>query len=139
MPQQLPTKYPHLLPEDALLWNNYIEQFSPTHTTFMYDVPVGEGRDPGTDFPENIRTMAIQLSKRRIDVVGISADGIDIFELTQVAGLRAAGQCIVYPFLLKLTWNLTIPITTTVICRSCPIEIKETLLQHSIRLIIIPE
>jgi hypothetical protein len=133
-----PLNYPHLLPEDAKLWNDYLEQFSPPHTTFMYDVAVGPGRDPGDSFDDPIRKMALQLSKRRIDVVGILPDGVEIFELTQSAGLKAAGQAIVYPHLLKVTWNLSVPVTTTIICRSCQDDIQPVLDTWDIRLVVIP-
>jgi hypothetical protein len=136
--QSRPTRYPHLLPEDAELWNDYLEQFSPPHTTFLYDVAVGPGRDPGDSFADPIRKMALQLSKRRIDVVGIQPDGVEIFELTQSAGLKAAGQAIVYPHLLTVTWNLSIPVTTTIICRFCQDDIEPVLDAHAVRLVIIP-
>jgi len=133
-----PNKYPHLLAEDAQLWNDYIEQFSPPHTTFLYDVAIGEGRDPGQTYEPNIREMAIRLSKRRIDVVGVLPDGVDIFELTQSAGLKSAGQAIVYPHWLVVTWQLTVPVTTTIICRSCQPDILPVLTAHNIRLVTIP-
>lgn len=104
----------------------------------MYDVTVGPGRDPGDYFPESIRKMALHLSKRRIDVVGIRPDGVDIFELTQSAGLKAAGQAIVYPHLLTVTWSLTIPVSTTIICRNCQDDIQPVLLAHNVRLVTIP-
>jgi len=130
--------YPHLLPEDAELWNDFLVQFSPPHTTFMYDVSVGPGRDPGDMYPASIRNMALHLSKRRIDVVGIRPDGVDIFELTQSAGLKAAGQAIVYPHILTVTWSLSVPPTTTIICRNCQDDIAPVLWAHDIRLIVIP-
>lgn len=138
MSQSRPTRYPHLLPEDADLWNDYLEQLSPPHTTFMYDVAVGPGRDPGDSFDDPIRKMALQLSKRRIDVVGIQPDGVEIFELTQSAGLKAAGQAIVYPHLLTVTWDLSIPVTMTVICRNVQDGIESVLYAHGVRLVIIP-
>jgi hypothetical protein len=104
----------------------------------MYDVAVGPGRDPGDSFPDPIRKMALQLSKRRIDVVGIRPDGVDIFELTQSAGLKSAGQAIVYPHWLTVTWQLTIPVTTTIICRSCQPDVFPVLQSYDIRLITIP-
>jgi len=104
----------------------------------MYDVPVGPGRDPGDSFEDPIRKMALQLSKRRIDVVGILPDGVEIFELTQSAGLKSAGQAIVYPYWLAVTWELTIPVTTTIICRSCQPDILPVLKASNIRLVTIP-
>jgi hypothetical protein len=134
----LPNKYPHLMPEDAILWNDYQVLFQPRHLTYMYDVAVGEGRDPGPDYALNIRQMALRLSKRRIDVIGILPDHLDIFELTQSAGLRAAGQAMVYPHLLRATWGSTLPVDTTIICRECQDDIEQVLAEFKIGLVIVP-
>lgn len=112
--------------------------YEPQFDAFLYDVTVGPGRDPGDNFPESIRRMALQLSKRRIDVVGVAADSVEIFELTQSAGLKAAGQAIVYPHLLLVTWELTIPVTTTIICRQVQDDIEPVLQSYGVRLVIIP-
>jgi hypothetical protein len=101
----------------------------------MYDVAVGEGRDPGADFPDNIRRMALRLSKRRIDVIGVLPGSVEIFELTQSAGLKTAGQAIVYPHLLRVTWQLSIPIVTTIICRSCQPDVLPVLNEFQVRVI----
>ena len=138
MSRQLPTNYPHLLPEDSLLWNDFLILHEPTHHTFMYDVAVGPGRDPGSDFPDNIRIMALQLSKRRLDVIGIKPDFVQIFELTQSAGLRSAGQAVVYPHLLRVTWQLQTPIVTTIICRNCQDDIMEVMDTFHIEVIVVP-
>lgn len=138
MSQNRPSKYPHLLPEDAQLWNDYLTLHEPDHVSFMFDVAVGEGRDPGDNFADNIRAMALQLSKRRIDVVGIRPDSVEIFELTQSAGLKSAGQAIVYRHWLTVTWQLSVPVFTTIICRSCQPDILPVLLDHNIRLVVVP-
>jgi hypothetical protein len=134
----LPSKYPHLLPEDAKLWNEYQLLHHPRYHSFLYDVAVGPGRDPGENFPDNIRTMALQLSKLRLDVVGIDSNSIEIFEITQSAGLKAAGQAIVYPHMLKVTWELTIPVSVTIVCRSCRDDVESVLAAYNIRLVVIP-
>ena len=130
--------YPHLLPEDARLWNDYRVIYNPPHVSFLYDVQVGEGRDPGPAFANNIRQMATQLSRRRIDVVGILPDSIEIFELTQSCGLRAVGQAMVYPALLKITWDTKVPIFVTVICRDLQSNIQQALDEFKIPVVVVP-
>jgi hypothetical protein len=137
-PHPFRVRYPHLTPDDSDLWSQYLEIHKPTHASFLYDVSVGDGRDPGPDFPQNIRDMALQLSKRRIDVIGLSSDHIEIFEVTQSAGLRACGQVFVYKFLLNQDWHPDAPITTTILCRSCQSDIAPMLSSHHITLIVIP-
>ena len=138
MPTIFPTKYPHLLPEDAKLWNEYQLLYQPRYHSILYDVAVGPGRDPGENYPDNIRAMALQLSKLRLDVVGINSNSVEIFELTQSAGLKAAGQAIVYPHLLTVTWELTVPVTVTIVCRSCRDDVQDVLAAYNIRLVTIP-
>lgn len=134
----LSNKYPHLMPEDAQLWNDFRTLFELPHLTYMYDVAVGMGRDPGIEYPMNIRQMALRLSKRRLDVIGITPDYLEIFELTQSAGLRAAGQAMVYPHLLRATWGSTLPITTTIVCRNVQDDIEPVLSEFGIRLVVCP-
>lgn len=110
----------------------------PDHFTFLYDVAVGEGRDPGENYEFNIRSMAIQLSKRRIDVVGILFDRVEIFELTQLANLKAIGQALIYVHWLTVTWQLTVPVTATIICRACQPDILPVLQAQNVRLVTIP-
>ena len=137
MSTSLPNKYPHLLPEDARVWNDFRILHQPDHITFMYDVAVGEGRDPGPLFPDNIRTMGLRLSKRRLDVVGVKPDYVEIFEITQSAGLKAAGQALVYPHLLRVTWQVTLPIVTTILCRECQPDVRESLENFDIAIIVV--
>ena len=136
--RSLPSGYPHLMPEDADLWNDYQILLQPPHITFMYDVAVGMGRDPGPEYPMNIRQMSLRLSKRRLDVVGITPEYLEIFELTQSAGLRAAGQAMVYPHLLRATWGQTLPIYTTIVCRNVQDDIEPVLKEFGIRLVVCP-
>ena len=101
--------------------------------------PVAAHYDELEKFPaDNIRKMALQLSKRRLDVVGILTNGVEIFELTQSAGLKAAGQAVVYPHLLRVTWQFSLPIKTTIICRVCQDDIKQVLDQFQIEIVVVP-
>lgn len=132
-------KYPHLLPIDGLLWNEYRERFLPQHTDYFYDVAVGEGRDPGADYDDRLRMMGIRLSRRRIDVIGINPDRIDIFEITQSAGLKACGQALTYPALLRATWQTTLPIKMIVICRTVQSDMSGIFELYGADLVILPK
>lgn len=94
--------YKHLLKYDFQVWERFLSSQHNTYDRFDYDVRVGDGRDPGPDFPPNIRSMAISLSKRRIDVVGHASNHLAIIEITRVAGIKAFGQLKVYPVLYKI-------------------------------------
>jgi len=81
-----------------------------------YDVRVGEGRDPGAGFPDNMRQMAIDLSKKRIDAVAYMPDQIWTIEITKHAGLKALGQLIAYPILFTLKYNPLLPVQPVLVC-----------------------
>jgi hypothetical protein len=132
-------KYPHLLPIDGQLWNEYRERFQPQHSDYFYDVAVGEGRDPGPDYADRLRMMGIRLSRRRIDVVGINSDRLDIFEITQSAGLKAAGQALTYPELLRHTWQTSLPIKMIVICRTVQTDMSGIFELYGADLVILPK
>jgi len=100
---QHPTaRFPHLLPWDAAIWRSFLELNGHDYQSFEYDVRVGDGRDPGPEYTQNIRNMAIQLSQRRIDAVGFQPGTITLFEITGSIGMTALGQCHAYPILYRL-------------------------------------
>ena len=100
-------RYPHLLPVDGEIWHTHNAAHCDQYSQLEYDVRVGDGRDPGPDFPENMRAMALALSCRRIDVVGTRGNTLDIIEVTHSAGLKAIGQLIAYPILYRQTYPTT--------------------------------
>lgn len=92
------------------MWERFLKAHPDKYKHYDYDVRVGTGRDPGAQVPPNIRRMASDLSKRRIDAVGYTDSHLTIIEITLSAGLRAIGQLIVYPYLFRDTNNIaTLP------------------------------
>lgn len=94
--------YTHLLKKDIIVWERFLRSEAHRYTHFDYDVRVGDGRDPGPEFTSNIRIMATKLSQRRIDAVAHAPNHIAIIEVTVVAGIKAFGQCKVYPILYAI-------------------------------------
>lgn len=93
--------YPHLLPDDIDVWEQFLSEHGSAFSPIDYDVRVGEGR-PMNDLPtENLQRMAIDLSQRRIDAVGHSGNTRTIIEITHTAGLKAIGQMMAYPTLYR--------------------------------------
>jgi len=111
-------RFPHLLEQDAAVWQQFLDLHKDEYDYFDYDIAVGDGRDPGDGFAPKIRQMALTLSRRRIDVVGFKPDRIDIIEITQIAGLTALGQLHAYPLLYLRTFNPTRPLVPVLVCRS---------------------
>ena len=130
--------FPHLLPKDIEVWKRFLEAHAKEYDYFEYDVRVGEGRDPGPEHTNTIRSMAIGLSQRRIDAIGYRKDRATIFEITTSAGLTAVGQLQVYPQLLKMlhpTQTMEPPI---LIAERIQDDILPYLQQHNIKYILFP-
>lgn len=96
--------YPHLMPDDIPVWERFLAEHEADYDHLEYDVRVGEGRPAPIDFPEPLRHMALDLSRRRIDAVGFTSATIDIIEITRLIDLKAVGQVIAYPVLYRQTY-----------------------------------
>jgi hypothetical protein len=125
---KLHPRYPHLLPEDALVWDRFLLGHPFDSNSFEYDVQVGRGRPyPGPASP-GIHKMALDLSRRRIDVVGHTPTCTKIYEVTRQAGLTAVGQLIAYPILYAKTYDPPGPCRPVLVCEELQSDIETVLL-----------
>lgn len=131
--------YSHLLAHDALLLHEYLESLSTPYSLIEFDVHVGQGRDPGDTYPDNIRNMAIHLSQRRIDCVGHNANGIDVIEVTQVADLKALGQLQAYPTLYHFQFNPSDIIRAVLVAREFGTDIEPIYTLANIETFLFPQ
>jgi len=120
----MPQKFAHLLPIDVEVWLRFLNQFGDHFELFEYDIRVGLGRDPGSDYEKNIRQMALDLSLRRIDCVAHTPTEITVIEITHSAGFKALGQITGYPILYALTFPPLLPIKPLLVCGELQSDIK---------------
>lgn len=124
---RLPSRIPHLIRADSDLLLQYLNSNEFFYSSLDYDIPVGEGRDPGPGFDPSIRKMAIDLSRRRIDCVAHATNVIHVIEVTQSAGLTALGQLIAYPQLYQSTYRPTLKIVPLLLTRSIQTDMTEAI------------
>jgi len=117
-------KYPHLLPVDIPCWEAFLRVKGHEFTRFEYDIRVGDGADVPLDYPEPMRKMVNDLSKKRIDAVGFTASAIYTIEITRHAGLKAIGQLISYPILYRHSYPTIIPIIPLLVAEDLITDIK---------------
>lgn len=120
-------KFPHLLPDDVVVWERFLDRHGSEYTHFEYDVRVGLGRDPGVTYPENMRQMALDLSLRRIDAVGHKPESLTVIEVTRSAGIVAIGQMICYRTLYRLTYFPSVRIQRLLVAESLQSDIEPVL------------
>ena len=123
----MPKEFPHLLKPDVVLWRRFLQSRHNRYSTFLYDVRVGVGTDPGEDTPDNIRRMAIDLSKRRIDAIGLEPSLHTIIEISLQPGLTQIGQLTTYPTLYRTTYNYTGALSTLLVAETIHPDIKTAL------------
>lgn len=111
-------KYPHMFPRDIAVWERFIDEYGHEYTGFDYDVKVGTGWDPGSNFDANIRSNAIELTKKRIDCVGYKPGEIWILEVKEHAGISAPGQVWAYQKLYRRSFRTTRRIVTGLVYES---------------------
>lgn len=133
----MPRKYPHLLSVDVPVWEAFLDTEAPSFEMIDYDVRVGEGRDPGDDYEQNIRGMAVDLSKRRIDAVGQLSTEIWIMEITTIADMRALGQLSVYPPLYRLTYRPAFPLVPVLICAKLDPDLAKVIVETPIKVFLV--
>lgn len=121
--------YAHLLPVDVAVWERYLHRFATRYTHLEYDVRVGLGRDPGSPFDDTMRSMALDLSMRRIDAVGFTPERITVIEITHSAGMTALGQLRAYPTLYRLTYMPDLPLSTLLVAADLQSDIQ-VILEH---------
>jgi hypothetical protein len=119
--------FPHLLKPDIEVWQRFLDAHQSEYDYFDYDVRVGIGQDPGDRLPENLRQMGIELSKRRIDAIGYTANTITIIEITRDAGLTSIGQLTAYPVLYRQTFPTTRKILPLLVAETLKPDVQPAL------------
>lgn len=89
-------RYPHMVGEDKIIWNRFIEKFPDRFETVDYDFRVGQGILPDPGWPEFIKRDAKALSQKRIDALAWNGEDPTIIEVKKRVGLSTLGQVLGY-------------------------------------------
>lgn len=92
-------KYPHMLHEDTILWQRFLDTANLYNCEVAYDVHVGTPATFSPDTPENYKRMIERLSTLRIDAVLFYPNRTHIIEIKPHAGIVAIGQVLGYSLL----------------------------------------
>jgi len=131
------SRYPHMGAEDAVLWNKFIDKFPELFTQVAYDVRVGDGTPPAPDTPESYAKMQLDLSKKRIDVVGLERNRATIIEVKPYAALSAIGQVEVYADLFRRDEPRYFSPRKLIICQSHDPDITLSCRTRNIEVVIV--
>jgi len=136
---QLNRHYARLLePDIEILLDFQIDHIS-EYTSWTYDTRVGPGRDPGPSFLPEIRQMALDLSRRRIDCIAEATDRIDLIEICQTAGYRTIGQIPIYAAYYAQDFKPSKPIRPCILCRDIADDLAIFCIKNGYQLWIYPQ
>lgn len=95
-PFQKLAKYPHMKPEDELVWSAFIKKKPDYLDTCDYDTKCGLGAQVDPTMPENMQFDHKILTQKKIDVVGFRGEEVCLIEVKPIANMRALGQILTY-------------------------------------------
>ncbi len=95
-----------LSPIEARLFKAWLAAHKDDFESYLFNIRVGKGLDPGPTYPESARRQAILNSQKRIDVVGYRGDHPTILEIKDRGGTTALGELLVYADLYALSFPL---------------------------------
>jgi hypothetical protein len=81
---------------DIPIWERWLTKHATEYDGFQYDVRVGRGRPAPPGFPPEFKKDIQDLTRLRIDAVGIVGPAADLIEVKQTAGASALGQILTY-------------------------------------------
>jgi hypothetical protein len=102
-------------PADVAIWERFIRNNPSAYHFCQYDVPVGDGPEFDTLVSEETGGHQEMLYKKKIDVVAMKGENIDIIELKPNAGSSAVGQVKNYKRLYIRDYSPTVQLRCIII------------------------
>ena len=137
VPYGLRNNYPHMMPEDRAIWERFIKANPSAYDTCEYDVKVGSPPVFDTVVNQDTGGDAINLYKKKIDVVAYKNGRIDIIELKPRADMRTLGQVRGYGNLYKREFNPPEGINLVVITNELLTDMDHLSVEEGVKLIIV--
>ena len=88
--------FTHMGPGDKAIWTTYLMHGGAQFAPFEYDLRVGDGTQLPDGSNQLSRSIALALTRKRIDVLYFFQNRPVIVEVKQRAGLSAVGQLLGY-------------------------------------------
>jgi hypothetical protein len=118
-PGEAPAKrssYPHMMPEDHVVWSRFLEQKVGLVQRVWYDVHVGEAVEVPNDLPPEMLAVSRAVTRKRIDAVCIMGGVYYVCEVKPWGGYVALGQVLVYWDLFIKEFPRASPTIGAVVC-----------------------
>ena len=108
----------HMSKGDAYLWSKFMDKFPDLYPQYEYDVRVGKGVVLPEGSPPWLRKSALDLSRKRIDVVAHGKRTIAVIEVRVRAKANVLGDLIAYKYLYVTSRNPIKPVVPILVTDS---------------------
>ena len=125
-------KYPHLAPEDAIIWRRLLGNDDVHFDEVWYDVRVGEAVRVPTGQPEWMQRMSDYSTRKRIDIVARRGWDYWVIEAKPFAGVVALGQAIFYSETFRDEYKIRTPVFAAVITDICDPDVLPIFDRHGV-------
>lgn len=127
-------RFPGLLPREVLVLKAWLQLHEAEYDRFDYNVRLGEGHDPGPQFPQDIRDQAILNTQKRVDTVAYKSDQPTLIEVKDRAGFSAIGQIVGYDALWRKQFPTTPAPKLLIVCNRFVADILPVLQRQGIEI-----
>lgn len=128
-------KYVHMLPKDFATWTAFLQYEPDWLKEIWYDVHVGRPMDVPEGSPDYMKVVADGVSRKRIDVIGRTKNGLYIIEVKPHANMEAIGQVVTYTDLFVKEFTIKGPVQALIISKTCDADILETAQSQNVKII----
>ena len=133
----MPQEFVHLLPLERPIWGRYLAGTSEEFLSLVYDLHLGDGAPVDPSWSSGTAAIVAAVSRKRVDVVGETADSIIMFEVKPRAGMGAMGQLLNYRALYLRERRPTKPLRMMVVCERVEPDVTRTYAQYGIEIALV--
>jgi len=125
--------YPHLMPDDTEIWTRWLTLYPDVARRVWYDLHVGTPMAAASRLDPQMRAVAAGVSRKRIDVVLLTATEYVVCEIKPEARYTALGQVLVYWRLFREEFGVVEACRPGVICRALDPDCRMEFRSHGVR------
>jgi len=126
------TRYPHMMSEDVAVWTDFLKINPDFFQEVWYDVHVGSTMPLPLGATELQIQVAMGVSRKRIDVIGRSAEQLWVIEIKPYGNMVALGQVITYHRLFVKEFDPQWPAIPVIICANLDPDLTDDLEVHGV-------
>lgn len=122
----MPAEFPHMSPDDLVVWRPFVRSRLNPFTELRYDVRVGNGSFHWPDDQGPPPYDWLHSAQKRIDAVGRMNGSIAVIEVKPIGGMAALGQVLTYVRLYLQKFRPKEPVVPWVVCGRLDNDVADT-------------